>query len=270
MGKFSWGDIIVPGIGLVGDYLAADKQADADREANERNLQYQREFAQQGIRWRVEDAKAAGIHPLYALGAGGASFSPSFQAGDAGAKYRALTRFGQDVSRSVQATMTQGERVQTAQMNALNLENAKLQNNLLEHQILDLKRGWENPPMPDVRDVPLRRTSTEKGAPWSESGHLGDVGWANTPTGFAPVPAGDIHERIEDKFIPELMWAIRNHAIPSMSLGAIGSKPSLEKMRQRFPDADGVAFNPVRQEWVPQYRFKGGKWWRHQKKNFFR
>lgn len=33
----------------------------------------QREFAQQGIRWKVEDAKAAGLHPLYALGGGSAA-----------------------------------------------------------------------------------------------------------------------------------------------------------------------------------------------------
>lgn len=36
----------------------------------------QREFAQQGIRWKVADAKAAGLHPLYAIGAQGAQYSP--------------------------------------------------------------------------------------------------------------------------------------------------------------------------------------------------
>lgn len=42
----------------------------------EANIQQQREFAQKGIRWRVSDAKKAGIHPLFALGANTASFSP--------------------------------------------------------------------------------------------------------------------------------------------------------------------------------------------------
>lgn len=37
----------------------------------------QREFAQHGIRWKVADAKAAGLHPLYAIGAQGASYSPT-------------------------------------------------------------------------------------------------------------------------------------------------------------------------------------------------
>lgn len=43
------------------------------------NIALQREFAKKGIQWRVADAKAAGIHPLYALGANTNSFSPVSQ-----------------------------------------------------------------------------------------------------------------------------------------------------------------------------------------------
>lgn len=49
------------------------------RSANRENAQNQREFAQMGIQWRVADAKAAGLHPLYALGGGGATYQPSAQ-----------------------------------------------------------------------------------------------------------------------------------------------------------------------------------------------
>lgn len=49
------------------------------KEMNEANLAAQKEFAQHGIRWKVEDAKAAGLHPLFGAGLTGASFSPSFQ-----------------------------------------------------------------------------------------------------------------------------------------------------------------------------------------------
>lgn len=45
--------------------------------AKKKELAYQREFAQHGIRWRVADAKAAGIHPLAALGSPGAQYQPS-------------------------------------------------------------------------------------------------------------------------------------------------------------------------------------------------
>jgi len=37
----------------------------------------QRQFAQNAIQWRVEDAKKAGIHPLYALGANTVSYQPT-------------------------------------------------------------------------------------------------------------------------------------------------------------------------------------------------
>lgn len=36
----------------------------------------QKEFAQNSIQWRVADAKAAGLHPLYALGGAGSSYQP--------------------------------------------------------------------------------------------------------------------------------------------------------------------------------------------------
>lgn len=47
------------------------------REQQNQNIALQREFAQMGIRWRVEDAKAAGLHPMYALTGGGAAFAPN-------------------------------------------------------------------------------------------------------------------------------------------------------------------------------------------------
>lgn len=40
------------------------------------NLAAQKEFAQSGIQWKVEDAKKAGVHPLYALGAPTQGFAP--------------------------------------------------------------------------------------------------------------------------------------------------------------------------------------------------
>lgn len=53
------------------------QQQDFAREQADKNIALQREFAQMGIRWRVEDAKAAGLHPMYALTGGGAAFAPN-------------------------------------------------------------------------------------------------------------------------------------------------------------------------------------------------
>lgn len=54
--------------GMFGANKAA-KSADADR-------RYQKLFAKEGIQWRVQDAKAAGIHPLAALGASTPGYIP--------------------------------------------------------------------------------------------------------------------------------------------------------------------------------------------------
>lgn len=64
--------------GLLGD-KGAKKANAAAAEAARRQEALQREFAQNSIQWRVEDAKKAGIHPLYAIGAQSAQYSPVYQ-----------------------------------------------------------------------------------------------------------------------------------------------------------------------------------------------
>lgn len=120
--------------------------------------QLQREFAQQGIQWRVADAKAAGIHPLYALGGAGASYSPSAVSigtgggSDIGAD---LARVGSGVSRAVAAVSSKEDRSDAAyqsQMRIMGLDRANLENRLLETQIAAsqaaLMRSQVGPPMP--------------------------------------------------------------------------------------------------------------------------
>ena len=50
------------------------------KKINDKNLSYNREVLQNQIQWKVDDAKKAGIHPLYALGA--PSVSPGALASD--------------------------------------------------------------------------------------------------------------------------------------------------------------------------------------------
>lgn len=65
-----------PAIGAIGGALAGGLFG---KSSNDQNAEMQREFAQHGISWKVEDAKRAGLHPLYALGGSGATFTPSVQ-----------------------------------------------------------------------------------------------------------------------------------------------------------------------------------------------
>lgn len=77
---------------------AAMNNAEADKQAKE-DYARQKEFVQNSIQWRVQDAKSAGIHPLAALGGSGVSYSPSGSTG--GGFGDALGRTGQALSRAV-------------------------------------------------------------------------------------------------------------------------------------------------------------------------
>lgn len=97
------------------------------REQQDRNEALQREFAQSGVRWKVEDAKSAGLHPLYAMGASTAQFAPSSSSLNLSSPSPvrredwagpALRNMGQDLSRAIAAQETAEER----QRKALELE----------------------------------------------------------------------------------------------------------------------------------------------------
>lgn len=82
------------------------------KQARDREYERQKEFAQSGIRWRVEDAKAAGIHPIYAIGANTPTYSPQAAVGtDFG-----LSDAGQNISRAIEAGQTRAERQEMAQI----------------------------------------------------------------------------------------------------------------------------------------------------------
>ena len=139
------GNIIGAGASLLGGILG---QNQAEKNA-ERNIAMQREFAQQGIRWKVADAKAAGIHPLYALGANTTSFSP-VSVGTPLAS--SLASMGQDVGRAINATTTTPERVsQFAEMaQKLQLDNMALQNQLLASKLATQNQVQSAPPIPSL------------------------------------------------------------------------------------------------------------------------
>lgn len=93
----------------LGSIIGGRSQAKAQEQANLQNIAMQREFAQQGIRWKVEDAKAAGLHPLFALGGSGATFTPSVQPVFNQGIGPALQSMGQGVSRAIAAQSTVDE-----------------------------------------------------------------------------------------------------------------------------------------------------------------
>lgn len=114
----------------------AGTNIDYVREMWKKNYNAQKEFAQNGIRWKVEDAKAAGLHPLAGLGSG-SYYTPSGsigfeQTGGQGQDYSWLADAGQNIGRAIDAKATAEERAKAEEVNDeanfLKLENMRLQN----------------------------------------------------------------------------------------------------------------------------------------------
>lgn len=96
------------------------------KSAADANKELQMKFAKNAVQWKVQDALKAGIHPLYALGA--PTMSPSVSVGGVG---EAMQGMGQDISRAISA----GGNAVDRQIQALQLERAGLENDLLRKQI---------------------------------------------------------------------------------------------------------------------------------------
>lgn len=128
MGFFS--DLVGGAVSSVGSLAGGIIGSRNQAKANAANYNAQKEFAQNGISWRVADAKRAGIHPLFALGGSGATYSPSAQTvGD----YN-LGSVGNAMGQAIASRQSSFER----SMQSEQLKNAKLQNSLLESQIANL------------------------------------------------------------------------------------------------------------------------------------
>lgn len=174
------GDLISGGLKFVSGLF----DRDAQKEANQKNADLQRDFAQNSIRWRAEDAKRAGIHPIYALGAPTMSATSSYVATDGMAD--ALSSASQDIGRAVNATRTQPERDDafTKSVQQLSLQKAGLENELLASQIAKLKASI-NPPMPVLGSDGVPQADKFEERPRMMLGGVpitGDEGTMNTDT----------------------------------------------------------------------------------------
>lgn len=127
------GALISGGASLVGG-LFGKSQGKKNRKLAREQMAMQKEFAQHGVRWRVEDARAAGIHPLAALGMQSMSFSPVYAQHD-NSMGEAFADAGQNLGRAVAAQMTPDQR----RMTALGLAAAEKQLEEADARILALQ-----------------------------------------------------------------------------------------------------------------------------------
>lgn len=251
------GSILSAGASLLGSKMSADAAGKAARinaisqaQTNQMVLEnaaldrdLQREFAQNGVSWKMADARAAGISPLVALGAQTHSYSPvsvgSIQApqpGSSGNMGAGVAQFGQDISRAINATRSEDDKqiAFTETTQKLALQRAELENQLLASQIAKVSQAGGNPPLPTatsrymvdgqsgsgpargslptalVKDEPLKRTTTDPLKPGQEPGAITDRGFARGPKSWSTVMSKDVQERLEEDWWGTTAWNLRN------------------------------------------------------------
>lgn len=234
--------------GIIGNSMSS---ASAER-FSRLNYERQKEFAQNGIRWRVADAKAAGLHPLAALGASGAMYTPSGYIGGTDMSFigDAAAEFGQGVERAVSAKQQREERLRTQaimdQKLALDMKASKAQSELIEAQTAQIKQDMalqlarsaaraiagqqQVPPLPSGgallagqgQAYPTGKTSPETskvptsmpGDPTTQAGRPPDARLYSTPGGFAVLPNEATGDVLDATPGAGLQWAFRNGILP--------------------------------------------------------
>lgn len=150
MGVF---DAIGAGVGAVTDIVTGQLDAAQNRQAQRMSADLQREFAQHGIEWRVEDAKRAGLHPLAALGMAPAS-GFTIPIGS-----NAFEGAGQNISRAISAAGTHDDReLERAQLELLKAQTNKTSTEAMLASAQLGKMGQEAnqsvPPLGPQREYP--------------------------------------------------------------------------------------------------------------------
>jgi len=255
---------ITAGASLVGGILGASET----RSANSKNTDLQREFARNGLRWRMEDAKAAGLSPLAALGANTPS-APQV-VGDTSMP-NALQNMGQDVGRAVQQTRTAEERtlanlaLQSAQ---LDLTGKTIDNQIKASQLRKLNQvgpamgshgnGMVVPGQGDTSYLspkPAQPVYGDPNNPAKEPGSITSVGYMKNDDGsLSIVPSDDAKQRTEDDLIQQVAWSVRNQLVPALS--GPNKKPD---PRDYDPGAHKEwRWSRLHQAWIPDVKLAPG------------
>lgn len=269
---------VIGGIGsLLGGSMASQSAAENNRiqlQIAQQNMEMQREFAQNGIRWKAYDAQMAGLHPAFAMGASTNSFSPvgvNLQSDPMGSF---VGQAGQHLGRAAEAVKSGLERkddlmAKTAQ--ALQLNRMGLENELLRSQIARTNQqigpgipayGQTSPGGGSTGDVitrpglgtyemkPNEVTTTLPANQHTVAGPAGAQNeWRLGPNGaLQPFPPKDL--KVEDEFGAPLMarW------LASQSY----YRPPEAVWRQVWPGAIDVTWSTPAIGWVPVYGGRRG------------
>lgn len=209
-----WDAVINTALQIAGGI--GDKIWDHNKRQEEHRRQV--EFARHGIQWRAQDARAAGINPIFALGGSGPSYVP--QQGETGT----FQKMGQNITKNL------------IEMQALEIEEKKLdilgQKKWLRRQDDWHGRHMKGQPDADVITNPKERTATDP----TRSTEVSDIPaeqWATTGKNrLKRVLSKDISEPAESDW-----WFNLSRMFRKGTEAALNAVVADHKTRQRIWNA---------------------------------
>lgn len=211
------------------------QQAYAEQQRFEKNVALQKEFAQNAVKWKVDDALQSGIHPLYALGAPTMSFSPQ-ALGDIGSNKtdfaKSFSSMGADLGTAIAQGMPKSGKVSVAAQTATNLqlEGMQLDNDIKRAKLAsDIAKVSQ----PGAGSIPESGPFVvpEAKKPEDRPGIMSGGSRIQTDPGTSPAKAwedwlGD--DLFSPGFLPNLYGALRQqygeiHTWPMQVVSSLGS-----------------------------------------------
>jgi hypothetical protein len=214
----SWGSLL-SGVGNTWAQTQSDKRTNKEI-LNQAILdrQLQKDAMTHGIRWKIADAKAAGINPLFALGAQTSTPSPihvgSLQAPD------------------MSQTFSRGAGAIGKAMNAAIIDRMRLQNTLLEQEVARGDRDLNNPVVLDgespanyvIPDISKSVTpGIEGGTGPAQTYRMLEGG------GLLKIPAKDVQEAASEELVTQTRYALNEIGGAIISIGMI-NQPHITKV----------------------------------------
>lgn len=194
---------------------------------------------QKRIQNTVADAKAAGIHPLAAMGVATGQ-APAMQ----------LFEMGHDSTRAIEAALSPAERRLTKRLREAEVKEAEANADIAAISARDYQDRITNP-VPDVQEKPAETTKTMTGSPHIEHGQPGELKFHHTATGgFGSTVSADLKELVEDS--PDETIAAVKRWIYNV-FGSSAYAPPMSIVKKKFPKATGVEFSLYSMDWQPTY-----------------
>lgn len=292
-----WGSVIGGGIqagaGIAQSLIGGQKGGISYQHQMDINLNDAKLRAHNTPSWVVEGAKRAGLHPLAVLGVnmGSGGFA---SVGDNGGYQDTswLNDVGQGIGRAAGALVDRKTRAQQEAYNeakmGLDLENAKLQNELIQSNIKvnefdmlrqaarDAERSINNqqqvPTFPVGRNgavidgqgdsttsslfkvKPAELVANDPQRFAAEAGSVPEIRFSRTSDGgYAPMRSQALEEALEDDFLGSLGWNLRNRLAPNLYDASHAAPPDSYLPSREYE----WVFNVPKQAWYPIKKDRG-------------